>query len=170
MLWPLLPRLASLFLSTWSQTIRCCNQRFIAHIQTTSTISIAEYSKNLFSCASTWKKRQQRTDHMTNAFGSANPQQSQAKVKTISEIVSALIKAHQTNKPIDVDRLKSRLAGQNGLSDLPKMVDIIAAIPEQYRKALLPALKTKPVRTASGVRNISKWENTTQIKAYSQNR
>jgi len=99
---------------------------------------------------------------MTNAFGSANPQQSQAKVKTISEIVSALIKAHQTNKPIDVDRLKSRLAGQNGLSDLPKMVDIIAAIPEQYRKALLPALKTKPVRTASGVRNISKGKNTTK--------
>lgn len=87
---------------------------------------------------------------MTNSFAT-NPQHSQAKVKTISEIVSALIKAHQTNKPIDVDRLKARLSGQNGLSVLPKMVDIIAAIPEQYRKALLPILKTKPVRTASGV-------------------
>ena len=89
---------------------------------------------------------------MSGAFGSANPQHSQAKVKTISEIVSTLIKAQQTNKPVDVDRLKNRLARQNGLNDLPKMVDIIAAIPEQHRKALLPILKTKPVRTASGVR------------------
>ena len=33
----------------------------------------------------------------------------------------------------------------------PKMVDIIAAIPETHRNLLNPYLKVKPVRTASGV-------------------
>jgi len=31
------------------------------------------------------------------------------------------------------------------------MVDIIAAIPENYKNLLTPYLKVKPVRTASGV-------------------
>jgi len=30
-------------------------------------------------------------------------------------------------------------------------VDIIAAVPPQYRKVLVPKLKAKPIRTASGV-------------------
>ena len=34
---------------------------------------------------------------------------------------------------------------------MPKLVDIISAIPENYKKKLLPILKAKPVRTASGI-------------------
>lgn len=34
---------------------------------------------------------------------------------------------------------------------MPKLVDIISAIPESYKKKLLPILKAKPVRTASGI-------------------
>jgi elongator complex protein 3 len=34
-------------------------------------------------------------------------------------------------------------------------VDIISAIPEQYKDILLPVLKQKPIRTASGVRDLS---------------
>ena len=33
----------------------------------------------------------------------------------------------------------------------PKLVDIIAAVPEEFREALLPRLRAKPVRTASGI-------------------
>ena len=33
----------------------------------------------------------------------------------------------------------------------PKLVDIISAIPENYKNKLLPLLKAKPVRTASGI-------------------
>lgn len=33
----------------------------------------------------------------------------------------------------------------------PKLVDIIAALPEEVRPMLLPRLKAKPVRTASGI-------------------
>jgi elongator complex protein 3 len=30
-------------------------------------------------------------------------------------------------------------------------VDIISAIPDEYKKALLPKLRARPIRTASGV-------------------
>lgn len=33
----------------------------------------------------------------------------------------------------------------------PKLVEIIAAVPEEQRETLLPRLKVKPVRTASGI-------------------
>jgi elongator complex protein 3 len=34
---------------------------------------------------------------------------------------------------------------------VPRLVDIISAIPDDYKKALLPRLKARPIRTASGV-------------------
>ena len=37
------------------------------------------------------------------------------------------------------------------LSYIPKLVDIIAAVPEDYKAKLLPYIKAKPVRTASGI-------------------
>lgn len=37
------------------------------------------------------------------------------------------------------------------LTLIDQMVDIIAAIPEEYKNLLTPFLKVKPVRTASGV-------------------
>lgn len=74
------------------------------------------------------------------------------KVKTISEIVAALIQAHNEGKNVNVTKLKSQLSSKNKLTESPKTVDIIAAIPDAYRKVLIPKLKTKPVRTASGVR------------------
>ena len=48
-------------------------------------------------------------------------------------------------------KLKSDYAYKNNLSRMPKLVDIISAIPERYKKKLLPILKAKPVRTASGI-------------------
>lgn len=74
------------------------------------------------------------------------------KVKTISEIVAALIQAHNEGKNVNVTKLKSQLSSKNKLTESPKTVDIIAAIPDAFRKVLIPKLKTKPVRTASGVR------------------
>ena len=78
------------------------------------------------------------------------------KVKTISEIVATLIQAHNEGKNVNVTKLKSQLSSKNKLTESPKTVDIIAAIPDAYRKVLIPKLKTKPVRTASGVRFSSK--------------
>ena len=38
-----------------------------------------------------------------------------------------------------------------GYGGVPRLVDIISAIPDDYKKALLPKLKARPIRTASGV-------------------
>jgi len=43
------------------------------------------------------------------------------------------------------------VAAKNNISKVPKLVDIISAIPEAYKAKLLPLLKAKPVRTASGI-------------------
>lgn len=52
---------------------------------------------------------------------------------------------------ISVFRLKTKTSAKYGLSAQPRLVDIIAAVPPQYRKVLVPKLKAKPIRTASGV-------------------
>ncbi|EGC35695.1 elongation protein 3 [Dictyostelium purpureum] len=71
--------------------------------------------------------------------------------KTVAEIVNALINAYKEGKKINLLKIKTELAAKNSLSDQPKSVDIISAIPESYKNTLLPLLKAKPVRTASGI-------------------
>ena len=72
-------------------------------------------------------------------------------VRACAEIVNELITAHENNKDVNLNGLKTKYSKRNKLNNQPKLVDIIAAIPEAYKKALLPKLKAKPVRTASGV-------------------
>lgn len=48
-------------------------------------------------------------------------------------------------------RIKTKTAAKYGLPAQPRLVDIIAAVPPQYRRVLVPKLKAKPIRTASGV-------------------
>ncbi|CAI2353952.1 unnamed protein product [Caenorhabditis sp. 36 PRJEB53466] len=71
--------------------------------------------------------------------------------QTVNEIVKVLIEAHNQKKDINLNRLKCVIAQKNGLSFQPKLVDIIAGVPDDYKEILLPKLKAKPVRTASGI-------------------
>lgn len=72
-------------------------------------------------------------------------------VKTCAEIINELVAASQEGRDVNLNGLKNKLSRKNKLPNQPKLVDIIAAIPEQHKAALLPKLKAKPVRTASGV-------------------
>lgn len=72
-------------------------------------------------------------------------------VMTVTEIVNLLIQAHQQGKDVNLNRIKSKISSKYGLSSQPRLVDIIAAVPQEYKKILLPKLKAKPVRTASGI-------------------
>lgn len=72
-------------------------------------------------------------------------------VMTVAEIVNQLIQAHQQGKDVNLNRIKSKISSKYGLSSQPRLVDIIAAVPQEYKKILLPKLKAKPVRTASGI-------------------
>lgn len=49
------------------------------------------------------------------------------------------------------NRVKTKTSAKYGLTSQPRLVDIIAAVPPHYRRALVPKLKAKPIRTASGV-------------------
>jgi elongator complex protein 3 len=48
-------------------------------------------------------------------------------------------------------KLKTKVASQNKLAKMPKIVDILAALPESHKDKLTPFLKGKPIRTASGI-------------------
>eukprot|EP00029_Vermamoeba_vermiformis_P009278 TRINITY_DN4576_c0_g2_i1.p1 TRINITY_DN4576_c0_g2~~TRINITY_DN4576_c0_g2_i1.p1 ORF type:complete len:607 (-),score=222.43 TRINITY_DN4576_c0_g2_i1:36-1820(-) len=87
----------------------------------------------------------------TKAKGKEVPNSTGKMVQIIGEIVNQLIQAHKEGKSINLSKIKIEAARENGLPRQPKTIDIIAAIPEQYKSAILPKIKAKPVRTASGI-------------------
>jgi len=72
-------------------------------------------------------------------------------VQALAEIVSALINAYEAQVPINLSKIKGEIAKKHKLPLIPKLVDIIATIPVEYKSKLLPYVKAKPIRTASGV-------------------
>ena len=76
-------------------------------------------------------------------------------VLCIGDIISELIIAEEEGKSVQLNRLKTRLSAKYGLETSPRLVDIISAVPHEHRTTLVPKLKAKPVRTASGVRSLN---------------
>ncbi|XP_068135118.1 elongator complex protein 3 isoform X1 [Hyperolius riggenbachi] len=72
-------------------------------------------------------------------------------MKTIADIIKQLVEAHEQGKDVNLNKLKTKTSARYGLSAQPRLVDIIAAVPQQHRKVLIPKLKAKPIRTASGI-------------------
>src|SRR5699024_10318357 len=72
-------------------------------------------------------------------------------VTVVAEIIAELLKADREGATVDLNRLKCDLASKYGLDSQPRLVDIIAAVPHEYKSILLPKLRAKPVRTASGI-------------------
>ncbi|KAG7461146.1 hypothetical protein MATL_G00206920 [Megalops atlanticus] len=70
---------------------------------------------------------------------------------TIADVIKQLVEAHEEGKDINLNKVKTKTSAKYGLSAQPRLVDIIAAVPPHYRRALLPKLKAKPIRTASGI-------------------
>ncbi|XP_018575401.1 probable elongator complex protein 3 [Anoplophora glabripennis] len=73
------------------------------------------------------------------------------KVITVAEVVQELIKAQQNKKDVNLNALKHKIASKYGIETTPRLVDIIAAVPIDYKKLLVPKLMAKPIRTASGI-------------------
>lgn len=88
------------------------------------------------------------TDSLQNCTG---PSQAEILLRTTSHIASSLIKAHESNTTISLNVLRAQASKKYGFGGVPRLVDIISAIPDEWRKVLLPRLKARPVRTASGV-------------------
>eukprot|EP01036_Dinobryon_divergens_P022191 gene22192-30431_t len=72
-------------------------------------------------------------------------------VSAIAEVINALVKAYDAQVSVNLSKIKGEISKKHKLSCIPKLVDIIAAVPDAYKSKLLPYIKAKPVRTASGV-------------------
>lgn len=72
-------------------------------------------------------------------------------VLVVKQIISALIDCHQKNQDVDLTKLRCKIAAKYQLSSLPSLVDLISAVPQRYKSILLPKLRAKPIRSASGI-------------------
>ncbi|XP_061716185.1 elongator complex protein 3 [Cydia pomonella] len=72
-------------------------------------------------------------------------------VIVISEIIQELLVAHRQGKDVNLNKMKTRISSKYGLGTSPRLVDIIAAVPADSKSILVPKLKAKPIRTASGI-------------------
>ena len=52
----------------------------------------------------------------------------------IGDVISELVAAHQEGRDVNLNKTKTRIASKYGLSTSPRLVDIIAAVPSQYKK------------------------------------
>ena len=68
-----------------------------------------------------------------------------------SYIVQELIASYQDGSTLNLTKLKGEASKKFKLQGIPRMCDILQGLPIQWRAKLWPYLKTKPVRTASGV-------------------
>ncbi len=62
-----------------------------------------------------------------------------------------LIESYEKRNKVNLHQLISETTRKNKVPRAPKLVEIISAIPENYKNKLTPLLKAKPVRTASGI-------------------
>jgi elongator complex protein 3 len=75
-----------------------------------------------------------------------------------AEIVNTLIQEHEAQydeskpkKDINLNKLRGQMAKKHRLSNQPPLTAIISAVPEHYKKYILPKLIAKPIRTSSGI-------------------
>jgi elongator complex protein 3 len=83
------------------------------------------------------------------------PSQAEQLLRVTSGIAAELIKAHDAGTSVSLNELRARISKKFGYGGVPRLVDIISAIPDEYKKALLPRLRARPIRTASGVSRLS---------------
>jgi elongator complex protein 3 len=72
-------------------------------------------------------------------------------MRAIGDIVGALVADVTAGRDVDLNAAKRAAAARWRLARVPRLVEILAALPEERRAALLPRLRAKPVRTASGI-------------------
>jgi elongator complex protein 3 len=62
----------------------------------------------------------------------------QARVRAIADIVGALVQGVKNGEDVDLNLVKREVSIKYGLGKAPKLVEIIAALPEEHRAVLLP--------------------------------
>lgn len=90
--------------------------------------------------------------------GEKLPPESERYMRACSDIANALIQDYEAQledtaprKDLNLNHLRGQVSRQYKLSTQPPLTAIIAAVPEQYKKYILPKLIAKPIRTSSGI-------------------
>jgi elongator complex protein 3 len=80
------------------------------------------------------------------------PPESERFLRCCADIANALIEDHeaakaaaQPPKDVNLNSLRTRFARKHKLHNIPPLTAIIAAIPEHYKKYILPKLIAKPI-------------------------
>ena len=81
------------------------------------------------------------------------PPENERFLRCCAEIASTLIEDHEAakdpsrpHKDINLNSLRSKLAKKHKIGNVPPLTAIIAAVPEHYKKYILPRLIAKPIR------------------------
>lgn len=69
----------------------------------------------------------------------------------IAAIVKELIIHYDEKKSCDLNSIINRISREYKLPKTPRLVDVIQGIPHNYKSKLLPLIRAKPIRTASGI-------------------
>ncbi|KAI3404256.1 ELP3 [Candida oxycetoniae] len=72
-------------------------------------------------------------------------------IQCCADISLELVASLKSSKDINLNGLIIRYAKKHKLKSQPRLTDIISSIPDQHKKYLIPKLKAKPIRTASGI-------------------
>lgn len=75
-------------------------------------------------------------------------------IRACSDIANALIQEYESQKDIskprkdiNLNKLRGNISKKHALPTQPPLTAIIAAVPEHYKKYILPKLIAKPIRT-----------------------
>ncbi|KAI1907003.1 Elongator subunit [Ophidiomyces ophidiicola] len=86
------------------------------------------------------------------------PPENERYMRACSDIANALIQDYEAQrdstkpkKDINLNKLRGQISKKHSLSTQPSLTAIIAAVPEHYKKYILPKLIAKPIRTSSGI-------------------
>jgi elongator complex protein 3 len=82
------------------------------------------------------------------------PPENERFLRACADIASTLVQEHEAlqdptkpKKDINLNSLRARMSKKHKLSNTPPLTAIIAAIPEHYKKYILPKLIAKPIST-----------------------
>ena len=80
------------------------------------------------------------------------PPENERYMRACSDIANALIQDYETQRDgkkskrdINLNKLRGQIAKKHFLSSQPPLTAIIAAVPEHYKKYILPKLIAKPI-------------------------
>lgn len=81
------------------------------------------------------------------------PPENERFLRCCADIANALIEDHESakdpsrpQKDINLNSLRSKFAKKHKINNVPPLTAIIAAVPEHYKKYILPRLIAKPIR------------------------